>query len=497
MQTLYEKLCGYVERFNGQDEECYSRLIPNDQAFAWLKTNIPLLDCPDETLEEVYYFRWWTFRKHWRQTPEGHVLSEFLPDVPWAGPYNTINCACGHHIREGRWLKDEKGWMKEYIRFWLSEKGRSFAYSMWFASAVEDYCRLHSDYAFAAECLDALDALYTKREAMSLQPCGLFWSNDDRDGMEYSISGPGLRPTLNSYMYGDAMAISRMAALAGREDLARRYRRKGEALREAVNTLLWDGDFYRTIPWEKDGPAALKTRPPVPAAHRVREQVGYIPWYFGLPLPGREAAFAQLTDPRGFAAPWGLTTAEQRHPRFMFRHEHECLWNGPVWPYATAQTLTAAARVIREYPATAQFTPADYYCLLKQYAYSHRIQREDGTWQCWIDEEMDPYTGEWRTRSQLKADHWQPGLGGYERGKDYNHSTFADLILSGLLGIHVNDGGELAAEPMIPESWPYFCVANLHCAGGVYTVLYDRNGSRYGQGAGLRIVRHPLESESR
>ena len=49
----------------------------------------------------------------------------------------------------------------------------------------------------------------------------------------------------------------------------------------------------------------------------------------------------------------------------------------------------------------------------------------------WIDEDMDPFTGDWTARTLLKADNWNPGRGGLERGKDYNHSTFCDLVLSG------------------------------------------------------------------
>ena len=48
---------------------------------------IPLFECPDEDIERTYYFRWWTYRKHFRKTSVGWVVTEFLPDrgrkVPW------------------------------------------------------------------------------------------------------------------------------------------------------------------------------------------------------------------------------------------------------------------------------------------------------------------------------------------------------------------------------------------------------------------------------
>ena len=85
-------LNAYVDRFNQYDEELYKQYIPNSQAKEFLSDNIPLFECPDKNIEEIYYFRWWTFRKHLKKTPEGFIVTEFLPDVSWAGKYNGICC---------------------------------------------------------------------------------------------------------------------------------------------------------------------------------------------------------------------------------------------------------------------------------------------------------------------------------------------------------------------------------------------------------------------
>ena len=77
-------------------------------AWDFLKDNIPLLDCPDENIQRTYYFRWWTYRKHIKKTPVGFIVDEFLPNVGWAGPFNSISCAAGHHVYEGRWLCDPR-----------------------------------------------------------------------------------------------------------------------------------------------------------------------------------------------------------------------------------------------------------------------------------------------------------------------------------------------------------------------------------------------------
>ena len=101
-----DSLENWVDRFNADDEEIYANAIPNSSAKAFLAANVPRFTCPDMEMERAYYFRWWTYRKHIRETPDGYVVTEFLPPVGWAGKHNTINCATGHHVMEGRWLRD-------------------------------------------------------------------------------------------------------------------------------------------------------------------------------------------------------------------------------------------------------------------------------------------------------------------------------------------------------------------------------------------------------
>ena len=56
---------------------------------------------------------------------------------------------------------------------------------------------------------------------------GLYWQGDVQDGMEESISGGRrkkyARPTINSYMYGNAKALSCIGILSGDEGMAMKY----------------------------------------------------------------------------------------------------------------------------------------------------------------------------------------------------------------------------------------------------------------------------------
>lgn len=482
---MYNKLHSYISAFNETDDELCVQLVSNADAEAFLAEQIPLLDCPDKELEKIYYFRWWTFRKHLKQTEQGHIITEFLPDVPWSGPYNSINCPACLHIREGRWLKDPAQWLKEYIDFWLDGIGDAYRYSAWYAHAVWEYCTLKNDFAYATQNLDKLVTFFENREKTHKTASGLYRSIDNLDGMEFSIGGSGLRPTINAYAYADALAISKIAALAGKPDIQERFHKKAAEIKAATDRLLWVGDFYKTLPLDEDCEAHFEIRPNLDPAYDVKELVGFVPWYFNMPDDGKDMAFSELLSNDGFRATYGLTTAEQRHPRFFEEHDHECLWNGPVWPFATSQVLVAVANLLRNYQQTA-IDKDDYYQMLLQYAKSHYRTKDDGSVVPWIDENMHPYDGRWLARDILESWDWPADKGGCERGKDYNHSLFCDLVLSGLLGIGVENGTFIAA-PLIPDSWDYFKVENLWLDGCKYRIVYDKDGTHYNLGTGLLI----------
>ena len=48
-----------------------------------------------------------------------------------------------------------------------------------------------------------------------------------------------------------------------------------------------------------------------------------------------------------------------------------------------------------------------------------------------------------------------------DRGKDYNHSTFLDIIIAGLVGLRAAFGKLLVVEPLADKSVTYFALDNL------------------------------------
>ena len=431
---------------------------------------IPLLDISDKTIEEIYYFRWQTYCQQVKMTPEGFVVTEFLPEVSWAGKYNTINCPAAHHFYEGRWIHDRRI-LADYARFWFTEDADRMKYSFPAADAIYKACEVWGDYSLALELFEDMKKNYAALEEKHGRPSGLFYQIDNYDGMEFSISGNGERPTINSYMYADSTALAKIAELAGRDDEAKLYRDKAERIRTLINTRLWDeeAEFYKNRS-EATGYELAD----------VREETGYIPWLYGIPEERMQSAWRFLTDEKHFKAPFGPTTAERCHPRFMFKHTHMCLWNGPSWPFSTCQTLGALAKLLTDHGQSCM-TREDYLELLHTYASCHYIER-DGVREPWIDENLDPFTGEWLARKIMI----EGGRDDWDRGRDYNHSTFCDLVINGLAGIRY-EGATLRIAPLFTEEIGYLCIDGVSLGDHTVTLLYDRDGTRYSRGAGLML----------
>jgi hypothetical protein len=469
----------YVRDFNSLSDAPADSVVPNEKAASWMGANVPLFDCPDEQFEKIYYFRWWTYRKHIRRTPHGAVITEFIAPVSHAGPYNTVSCAFGHHLAEGRWLRDQRP-LDEYTRFWFRSGPNGgpaehfHKYSSWAPAALYDRYLVTSDRKFLIELLDDLVADYARWEAERERPDGLFWQFDVRDGMEESISGDRhkrhIRPTINSYMVANARAIARIARLGERPEVAKTFDAKAAALREKMIDSLWDPEAK-----------FFKVRFETGNRSDVREAIGFIPWMFDLAGPEHAEGWRQLTDPAGFAAPRGLTTAERRHPDFRTHGTGTCEWDGAVWPFATSQTLTGLAKLLRG-PAQPFVTRGDFFHALRTYAEGHLT-----TGKPYLGEYHDEITGEWLITGPKAA-----------RSRDYNHSTFCDLVITGLVGLIPRDDNVIEVDSLLPTGvWDWFCLDNIPYHGRTLTIAWDRTGQRYQRGAGFAVCVNGIEIASR
>ncbi len=464
----YDDYAHYADYFNGMEDENIVTTIPNAQSSAWMRDNIPLFDCPQENFREMYYYRWWTLRKHIKRTPVGYGMTEFLVQRSYADRYNLIACAIGHHIMESRWLRDTT-YLHQILRTWYyGNDGKPMAkmnkFSSWNPAAVLEMWKVQGDTTFMLGLKPRLEEEYARWERTNRLANGLYWQGDVQDGMEESISGGRkkqyARPTINSYMYGNAKALSLMNSMTGETGKVKSYQLRADTLKNLIETKLWNEQqqFFETHRGDSSA--------------NVREAIGYIPWYFNLPDVGSkyEVAWQQLLDEKGFSAPYGLTTAERRHPLFRSHGVGRCEWDGAVWPFATSQTLTALANFLNSQSNLNDFSSVFF----KQMELYVESQHHRG--RPYIGEYLDETNGAWL-------------MGDRERSRYYNHSTFNDLMITGICGLRPQLDGSIVVNPLVPQDqWDYFCLDGISYRGHILTILWDKDGQRYHQGTGLILM---------
>ncbi len=481
----------YFRKFNENDCELVKHYVSNENAEAFLLENAPRLYCPNATIEETFAFRTWTMRKHIMDTEDGFLLSEFLTDNPlsWAGKHNTINAALTHHLNEFRWLKNSNI-LLDYVKFFLTGEGQSHKYHTPALTAMYNFCLFNAREDFLVENAEAFEKYFVKWEETHGTKNGLYWSKDNYEGTEFSISGTtpelvdlkGLRPLMNSCMYADALSLSKIFALSGNGIKSSFYLEKANTIKELVEEKLWDGEFFKAIhPLDEDFDKPLDTSS-IPEGHNARELMGYIPWAFSLPSENREKCFEFLKDDKVFNAKTGFTTADMSHERFLYYEGKACTWNGNVWPYATSYVINGVIELLTNYNQKT-VSDKDLYDFLLKYAEMH-YSIEDGKRVNFIDEVMRPFEFVWHAREVGK--NGVTLTGGQDRGRDYNHSTFIDLVLRGLCGVDTSKK-ELSVKPRISGVWEWFKLENLTYRNNTYNVYYDEKGTVFNKGVGVII----------
>lgn len=458
----------YVDYFNGMEDENIRQAIPNESAWDWMQQNIPLFECPQQNFEEMFYYRWWTLRKHIKKTEQGYVFTEFLVQRSYADKYNMISSGLGHHIYEARWLHDQQ-YLNDYIRIWYRGNNggpmkKLRFYSSWNIDAIYNRYKVNGDRKTLLSYLPDLEADYQAWEQERRGADGLFWQYDVRDAMEETISGgrkeKNPRPSINSYMYGNARALQAIANIGWKDSIAKLYKAKAYTLKQLIQEKLWSSDdnFFE-VRKEKGDTLA-----------RVREAIGFVPWYFNLPDAKYNVAWKAALDPKHFCAPFGLTTADRSHPQFRTHGCCNCEWDGAVWPFATSQTLTGMANLLNSRNQDIVSDSA-YFDLLETYVESQYYRGRP-----YIGEYLDEKTGYW-----LKGDQ--------ERSRYYNHSTFNDLIITGLVGLRPQEKNIVDVHPLLPAGkWDWFCLDNVLYKGEIITIVWDKTGNHYKKGKGLSIL---------
>jgi len=457
----------------------------------WFENNIPIFDCPDEEINTTYYYRWELVTRHfvYGNPNDGYAFTEFSNRPFWSGAYGSIACPAGHQINEVRWLNNPR-YVRDYVRFWMRHPGaQPRNYSFWPAGSAWSAHQVNPNDEFISDLLPDLVNNYEQWEKRGwVEDMGMFWQLGHDDGMEFDINaqqtqdilrgGQSLRPSFNAYMWADARAIAQIAELKDEQETASRFGKKAARIKSQVEKKLWDPSREFFFPMsnqrhEKDGHVVEKHTLTYQSGKYAgnahgRELHGYVPWAFNMPDPGFEDAWKFLMDDDYFKAPFGPTTVERNDPLFALK-DGCCWWSGQSWPFATTQTLKAMANVLQNYEQE-HVDRDDYAELMHTFAITHR--KDDKPY---IAEAVNPFTGSWKGHDMRN------------RSEHYFHSGFTDLVITGLVGIQPSVGDTLSIKPLVPDSWDYLALDQLHYHGHELSILWDRNGEHYRKGKGFQV----------
>jgi hypothetical protein len=451
----------------------------------WYLDNTAFFECSDKQIEKVYYYRWKLFKAHIRNVGQNeYVITEFINDVSWdIDPYSTINAATMHHIYEGRWLKDDR-YMNGYIDYMFQQGGNNRSYSESVADAAYARYLVNADDVFIIRQLDSMKHIYDAWIDHYDASKNLYYIPAMPDATEYTIasidasngtagfdSGEAFRPTINSYMYGNAKAIARIAAIKGDMTTNKIYLQRAEDLKKNVERDLWNDSLQHFTDRFKQDNQYVHYWDFI----RGRELAGMIPWYFNLPddKPVYNKAWKHVTDTTNLLGQYGLRTNEPSYQYYfkqfvMYMGQRGSQWNGPSWPYQTSQVITAMANFLNNYTQDIVTKP-DYVKQLRLFTKQHYLPNG---------------------KINL-VENYDPNLGGpivyYYWSNHYNHSSYNNLVISGLCGIRPSESDTLDINPLVDYSIRYFCLDSVLYHGHQLTVVYDKDGNKYKLGKGLTV----------
>jgi len=141
---------------------------------------------------------------------------------------------------------------QDYINFYARDNTDSgnHQFSEWIADAAYNTFLLNGDKEFIKSQLDGFVKAYDKWIDHFEPKLGLYFISPEWDAQEYSAAsvqtsdkyhgGVGYRPSHNSEMYGNAIAISKIAQLKNDLKIKNDFDERAKALRESIINHLWD-----------------------------------------------------------------------------------------------------------------------------------------------------------------------------------------------------------------------------------------------------------------
>jgi hypothetical protein len=477
-----------------EDQDARDILASHTKDFqAWFDSNLAYFDCSDPFVRKMYYHRAYVLHKNMLDPKSGRMRWPTQSEGRWRSTWypNVISYGAGHQIREARWLRDPAYW-QGHLRTWAENQKADGVYPShvtpagpaggqytdWITSTAWDGQLVHPDDKFLSEIVEKLAANVRGWQktfdpdgdglllvdshwwtGMEYQPSFFFFSgyktseNFYQPAHQVSLE----RVDLTAYNYGNALAVARMYRRLGQPTKAEEFDRLSAKISRAVLEKMWrpDRQFFMSL------------RADDKAVADVKEVIGVYPFYFDM-VPygaGYEQAWSSIIDPKQFWTKWPVASVSQECPAYSQNNwpgdgrAAGCMWNGPTWPHANSLVMSAMARTLRATrDQKAPGSPLKREHLWELFSSFTRAQfRNHDLLYPWTGEFYSGDTGQWKTAE-----------------RDYNHSTWLDILIPDLIGLVPRDDRLIEIDPLLPEDQlSYFILDGQRYRGHDVTIVWD------------------------
>lgn len=486
--------CVYVP--GGNTEKAASELrkaIDDDGIFLkaereynlWFERNAPAFDCDNPDIKKVYYYRWHLVRKN-TFTPSRLIPSHFIKGecMYESATGSWYGCSVGlpvpMQIDEARWQRGGST-AGSQIENWRLGGGDYRGYIQYTPMAVLHYYRLHRDplmlkgiytelkeYTLKKLDADNIEALPQTRGSWptgaEYQPSfyqhrDIPWDYRYDQGRKTEVGGEVVRLyRLDeiSFTVGNLIACRRIAEILGYTDDAKAFGERADAL-----TRVLKNDFFH----RKRGVFLDKDVRTGKLCDEAACYDSFTPFMWGI-VQGEEydSSVERLLTKDKFLSEMSVTTVERTSPMFWFDNAvvgpafasksepdfYGCCWNGPVWPYADTQVISAVGEVAgrRENVRESFLELFDSYTALHFYCGDKSVPDI--------------------------VEHYRPTDGfPFSQTHDYFHSCYIDILMTYWAGIRVFDNGEISFNPLCRVE---FTVSGVQIGGRDYTFRQYRKG---------------------
>ncbi len=473
---------------------------------SWFDSNLAYFDCSDPFIRKMYYHRAYVLRKNMLDPKLGRMQWPAQSEGRWRSTWypNVISYGAGHQVREARWLRDPAYW-QGHLRTWAENEKTDGVYPShvtpggpsggqytdWITSTAWEGQLVHPDARFLSEVVDELAAnvrgwqkVYDPDGDGLLLVDSHWWTGMEYQPSFFAFSGfkvsrdfsqPAAqvsleRVDLTAYNFGNALAVARIYRKLGQPAKAREFDELAAKISSAVLEKMWrpEKQFFFSL------------RASDKAVADVKEVIGVYPFYFGM-VPwgkGYERAWSSIIDPAQFWTKWPVASASRECPAFSQTNwpgdgrAAGCMWNGPTWPHANSLVMTAMARTLRatrDHKVVSSPLEAGHLWELF-FSFTKAQFRNQDLIYPWTGEFYNGDTGEWKTAE-----------------RDYNHSTWLDVLIPDLLGLVPRDDRVIEVDPLLPEDrLSYFILDGQRYRGHDVTIVWDSPGAgspdRFGDG---------------